>query len=165
MTVARRSHLAPVSYLRIALLGEQTGAANALRIAGTILARFGNERRAASLLWRASNIGSDHWVSFSDTYAGGLALQELGELRESQGRIRSARRIYRNWREGEAATRLSSSQPPTSKQGPRFKPSNWPKLTNGSQRLAPPTRAGSRSPKRGTNEVMPTAPNDSCGNL
>ena len=76
-------------------LGEQTGAANALRIAGTILARFGNERRAASLLWRASNIGSDHWVSFSDTYAGGLALQELGELRESQGRIRSARRIYR----------------------------------------------------------------------
>jgi tetratricopeptide (TPR) repeat protein len=76
-------------------LAEQTGGANALRIAGGIHARFGNERRAASLLWRASNVSPDHWASFRDTYAGAAALQELGELRESQGRIRSARRIYR----------------------------------------------------------------------
>jgi len=54
-----------------------------LRVAGTIHSRNGDERRAAALLWRAFN-GGLHWALF-----------ELGELREKQGRTRSARKIYR----------------------------------------------------------------------
>jgi tetratricopeptide (TPR) repeat protein len=63
-------------------LAEQAGSPNALRVAGTIHSRKGDERRAAALLWRAFN-GGLHWALF-----------ELGELREKQGRTRSARRIY-----------------------------------------------------------------------
>nr|WP_198151253.1 DUF4365 domain-containing protein [Kibdelosporangium sp. MJ126-NF4] len=64
-------------------LAERYGLPNALRVAGTIQARKGDERRGAALLWRAFN-GGLHWALF-----------ELGELREKQGRSRSARNIYR----------------------------------------------------------------------
>lgn len=76
-------------------LAEQTGGANALRVAGLMHAQYGNERRAAGFLWRASNVRPDQWESFHDACAGSLALQKLGELREKQGRICSARKIYR----------------------------------------------------------------------
>jgi hypothetical protein len=63
-------------------LAEQFGSPDAMRVAGIIHSRYGDERRAAALLWRAFN-GGVHWALF-----------ELGGLREKQGRTRSARRIY-----------------------------------------------------------------------
>lgn len=93
-------------------LAEQTGGANVLRVAGHIHAKYGNERRAAGLLWRASNVSPDQWNSFHDTYAGDLALYKLGEIRENQGRIRSARMIYRKLAErgsSHALVNLSAS--------------------------------------------------------
>lgn len=64
-------------------LASKSGHPNAQRVAGHILARSGDERRGAALLWRAFN-GGLHWSLF-----------ELAELRERQGRVRAARRIYR----------------------------------------------------------------------
>ena len=56
---------------------------NALRVAGHVLSRSGDERRGAALLWRAFNSGL-HWSLF-----------DLAELRERQGRERASRKIYR----------------------------------------------------------------------
>lgn len=64
-------------------LAEQSGHPNALRVAGTTYSRNGDAHCGAALLWRAFN-GGLHWALF-----------ELGELREKQGRTRSAPRIYR----------------------------------------------------------------------
>lgn len=64
-------------------LAERTGNSNAMRVAGIMHLRYGSERRGAALLWRAFNGGDP------------ISLFELGKLREEQGRMRHARRVYR----------------------------------------------------------------------
>lgn len=72
----------PSLTLRYCDLAERFGNSKALGVAGKMHLSYGDERRGAGLLWRASNGGS------------ALALFALGELREKQGRIRQARKIY-----------------------------------------------------------------------
>ncbi|MFI6758067.1 tetratricopeptide repeat protein [Micromonospora sp. NPDC050417] len=73
----------PALVTRYCDLAIESGHPNAQRVAGHVLARSGDERRGEALLWRAFN--------------GGLhrSLFELAELRERQGRVRAARRLYR----------------------------------------------------------------------